>query len=387
MPKTPKVILWIDVTTEYGRALVRGIAQYSRLHGPWVFYKKPLSYRDPNWDKNIFERLQNWKADGVILREPGEIKPILNLALPTIISPYNRELIPGYPHIIGDPAKIAQLAAEHLFERGFRHFACCGFESLPFSRNRCKNFREILRNAGFEVHVYQQPKKRTKRLWENEETVLAEWLKSLPKPIGVMTCNDDRGDHVLQACKKAGLTVPDEVAVVGVGNDPLICELSTPPLSSVATAGERAGYEAAALLARLMDGEEMADQRIIVPTKYVVTRQSTDILSIDDHEVVMAVHFIRCNAARAISVSDVAEEVSLSRRELERRFRRFLGRTIHREIRRARVQQLARMLAETNLSISHIACELGYTSAKHLSRCFRQEMGMTPLNYRKYCRV
>jgi len=280
------------------------------------------------------------------------------------------------------------MAAEYLHNRGLRQFAYCGFDDMPWSRNRHKSFQQRIAEAGFEIHSYSQPKSRIKRLWQNEQKFLADWLKSLPKPIGLMACNDDRGQDVLNACKVAGLDVPDDIAVLGVDNDELICDLSRPPLTSVALNTERAGYEAAELLDKLIKGDEkMANQTIMVRPTNVVTRQSTEILAIEDREVIRAVRYIRQHTKKAIQVTDVVGVTNLSRRVLEKRFRKVLSRSILKEIRRSRVNQIAGMLVETNQSILQIALASGFTDANHISRYFQREKGISPVAYRKqYCR-
>ena len=213
---------------------------------------------------------------------------------------------------------------------------------------------------------------------------MAHWLKSLPKPVGLMTCCDDCSQHIIEACKIAELHVPEQVAVIGVDNDELVCKLSNPPLSSIALNFERGGYEAAELLDKLMTGKEkMKNQLIKVEPTYPVSRQSTDILAIDDSDIAKAIRFIRQHCKEPIRVDNVVAAAALSRRVLEKRFQKILGRSVLCEIRRVRVEQIVRMLVGTNLPISQIASKLGYPSVDHIARYFRQEKAMTPLAYRK----
>ncbi|KPJ65537.1 MAG: hypothetical protein AMJ43_10510 [Coxiella sp. DG_40] len=379
----PKVILLIEPSRAYGRGLLRGIVKYSRLHGPWIFYRKPPYYRKPGeWVK----ALSHWKrldADGIIMVEQENPEEIISTDLPIIASPYIEERIPGVPNIVGDTARMGKMAAEHLLERGFRHFAYCGFEDMFGARSRGEYFHKSVAEAGFKTYFYKQPKPRARRSWENEQVLMADWLKSLPKPVGLMACTDDRSQDVVEACKLAGLHVPEQVAIIGVDNDELVCELSNPPLSSIALNAERAGYDAAELLDKLMQGKKITNQTITVQPTHIVTRQSTDILAVDDIEVAEALRFIRRHAKEPIQVINVADSVALSRRALQQRFRRILNRTVFDEIRHARMEQAARMLAETNLSVSQIAQDLGYSGVEKMSRSFRREVGMSPLAYRK----
>jgi len=387
MPKIPKVILLIEASRTCGRGLLLGIAKYSRLHGPWAFYRRPLFYLHPDRRKKALSLLKNSDADGIIMDKAyfsdTEIdRAIISMGLPAISTAIEAQ-IPGLANILTDNVRIARMAAEHLLERGFRHFAYCGFDDIFWSKERSEVFAKRVAQAGFRTSFYKQPKSRVKRLWENEQNLVAEWLKSLPKPVGLMACNDDRGQEVIEACNIAGLHVPDEVAIVGVDDDRLICGLTDPSLSSIPLNFERAGYEAAELLDKLMAGEKLADHNIIIRPTHIVSRQSTDILAIDDREVAAAVHFIRQHASQEIHVGDVVNAVTLSRRVLEKRFRRILGRSVHEEIRRVRVGQVARMLVETNLSVSRIALALGYPGVDHIARYFRREKEMSLLAYRK----
>ena len=290
-------------------------------------------------------------------------------------------------NIVTDDEAIGKMAAEYLLRRGFKQFAYCGFgEMYYWSRERGKGFGNRVHQAGFEIHhyAYEQPKSKYPHSWEKEQVILVDWLKRLPKPIAMMACNDDRSQHVLEACKIAGLNVPEQVAIIGMGNDDLVCDLASPPLSSIALAAEKGGYEVAATLDKLMRGKKVPNQRIIVPTLYVVTRQSTDIFKIDDPYVAQALRFIHRRAKReAIQVDDVLRAIPISRRSLYERFAKVLDRPVHEEIKHVRVDQLTRMLVSSNLSISQIASTLGCSDMKNLSRYFKQVKGMSPLQYRR----
>jgi len=378
MAHIPRVILMIETSRAFGRGLLYGIARYSRIHGPWVFY------REPGGLEKSLPDLKNWGADGIIMRNTPKSDVLSELNLPTILVIHGKEKKSYYPRIITDGEQIGRMAARHFLDRGFRHFAYCGFDDTSWSQQRCIYFVKTVIQAGFKPHIYQQPKSRVKQCWKNEQVIMADWLKSLPKPVGLMACNDDRGQHALEACKMAGLQVPEEVAVIGVDNDELVCDLSDPPLTSIALNTEKAGYEAAKLLDRLMTQKKKKTRKdIMVRPINIVTRQSTDILSIEDKEVAEAVRFIRKNSRKTIRVNDVADASGLSRRVLEKRFRKILNRSVYEEIRRVRIAQVCQMLVETTISISEIALVLGYPGVEHIARYFRKEKGKSLLAYRK----
>ena len=365
------------------RGLLHGIARYSRVHGPWIFYTDASLYGK----RDALSWLKECGADGVIAPDAKENREIIGMGLPTIVYRVAEKRIPHLPAIVADNATIGKMAAEHLLDCGFSYFAYCGFESRPWSRQRKESFAGRIAEAGFKASVfYTNSESGSWCSFERGQNRLIEWLKSLPKPVGLMAGNDVCGRHVIEACRIAGLQVPDQVAVVGVDNDELICDLTDPPMSSIALNTEKAGYEAAELLDRLIAGENTAVLDILVRATHITTRQSTDILAAEDRTVAEAIRFIRHHSKEAIQVSNVVDHVAVSRRNLEQRFRRVLGRSIYNEIKRARTQQIIRMLCETDLSVSEIALRLGHPSDKHIARYFKQQTGMSLKEYRKQCR-
>ena len=220
-----------------------------------------------------------------------------------------------------------------------------------------------------------------------DQPILAKWIEELPKPAALMACDDDRGRSVLEACRLAGVRVPEEVAVIGVDDDQLFCELSDPPLSSVALNSEQGGYRTAHLLDQLMQKKISTPQHLIVEPTHVVSRRSTDVNAISGREVGLALSFIHRNRSRHFTVADVAEAVGTSRRNLELKFRKAVGRTILAEMQRVRLDHTKRMLRETDLPIPQIAESSGYNSVSYLTQVFRREVGVSPAIYRSRFRV
>lgn len=374
-PRIPTVVLFIESSRASGRGLLRGISEYARHHGPWAFYWEPGGF------ENVSRRLASLEADGIILRDVEGVEQVLHYKIPAIVVGHSRREVRGISNVITDSRLIAKLAAEHLVDCGFRAFGFAGYEGIPWSDERRDSFVASVRAAGYEAELYSS---RQRKAWKSEQLTMARWLQQLPLPIGLMTCNDDRAQNVVEACKLAGLRVPDDVGIIGADNDELVCELAHPPLSSVAVNFERAGFESAQLLHRMMlHPRRSRTNNIIVEPTHVAPRQSTDILFIEDLPVARAVRFIRQNSRRQTGVAEVVAAAGLSRRVLERRFRTELGRSVLDEIRRTRVDQIARMLVETNHSISEIAFATGFQGVEHFARYFRQEKRMTPLSYRK----
>jgi LacI family transcriptional regulator len=372
-----KVALFIESSRSSGRALLTGISNYARYHGRWAFYWEPGGLAE------AWPRLRSLDADGIILRDFDAVDEVMALGLPAIVVGHRRGEIPGVANVITDSVTIGQMAAEHLLERRFQHFAYCGFENTPWSTIRGEVFSRRVAEAGYPTQLYTSPPPSPTGPWKRELQRMARWLRTLPQPLGLMACNDDRGQQVIEACKISGLRVPEQIAIIGADNDELVCELSDPPLSSVAINFERAGFESAELLNQLMRGRRTQPTAIHVHATHVVTRRSTDILALEDHGIVKALRYIQAQARGPIHVNDVARAAGLSRRVLEKRFRKLLDRSVLHQIRRVRVDQICRMLMETNEPVSQIAFTLGYTGEAHIARYFRAERGMTPLAYRR----
>jgi LacI family transcriptional regulator len=383
-----KVILLFDTSGAASRRTIRGIARYSSLHGPWVFFREPPFYMISGGKlktvKNLLE-MGDQKPDGIIahIAHTKNGSQFLPEGIPAIISPYSIKQFPYFRNLVTDNVSLGKIAAEYFLGRGFRNFAYCGFEGMYWSHERGESFAKHILMAGFETYFYKYGEPNDKSGKADNQAMIAEWLKSLPKPLAVMACNDDRGQHITEACKIAGLRVPYDVAVLGVDNDDLVCELTNPPLSSIDVNNERAGYEAAELLDKMMSGKKAGKQVVVASPTHIVTRQSTDLFAIGDKEVVRALKYINEHAKEDIHVDKVVTASALSRRVLERRFRAVLGRSILDEIRRVRVEQIIRMLADSNMTIAQIADSLGYPGYEHISRYFRKEKGMSLQAYRK----
>jgi LacI family transcriptional regulator len=384
MSKVPKVILLIEKSRAFGRGLLHGIVQYSNFHGPWLFYMEPEVNK--KYRKHPYDWIKDLRADGIIgyTWDANLIKAIVNLGYPAIIRGLEKPTL-NANCILTDQVAIARTAVEYFLELGFRRFAYCGFDDMIWSQQRGENFSRIVTESGFKTYLYKQPKTKRLRAPDKEQVIIAKWLISLPKPIAVMAGNDDRSQDILAACKIADIKVPSEVAILGVDNDELICGLSYPQLSSIALSTQRAGYEAAQVLGKMMEGQNVAEneRQVSVSPLHVVTRQSTDIMAIEDKPVAEAVNFIRNHSNEVIQVGDVAEAAGLSRRALEQRFRKVLAHSVHEEIKYARVNQMAKMLIGTNLSISQIAWSLGFPYPNNISRYFKKQKGISPLEYRR----
>jgi LacI family transcriptional regulator len=382
--RRPQVALVVESSRAFGRGVLRGIAAFLRERGPWSIFlqERGLADAPPRW-------LKDWAGDGVIARIENRqmARVLLQLGLPVVDLRASLEL--GLPRVVTDDPAIVRLAVDHLRERGFRQFAFCGFAGADYSEARERVFTRIVADSGFPCSVYRPPRRlQGADTLEHErqglvyEAHLARWLRELPKPIGVMACNDIRGQQVLNACREVGVHVPDEVAVIGVDNDELLCELSDPPLSSVVQDTEKIGFEAAALLERLMAGRPAPKTPIVVEPLGVIARRSTDVLAIEDWEIAEAVRFMRDHACEGITVWDVLAQVPMSRTLFERRVAEVLGRTPKAELLRLQLDKVKELLRETDLPLAAVAAQAGFKHLEHLCAAFKQKTGVTLRQYR-----
>ncbi len=383
MMKPLRIGLAVNHSYAYYRGVLRGIAHYAETRPRWLF-------------TSIVPEQQSLQALGRF-RPVGLIASVHSQALIRALSGWRRPVVnvsvvlPGlrFPRVGVDNARVGQLAATHFLERGLRHFGYVGPPDHVYATERHAAFCQVLREAGHAVICHHTPADLPLdplgRRWDLDRGVY-RWLRALPKPVGVFVPGDDWGVQVSEACRQVGLRVPEDVALLGVDDDDLACELTRPRLSSVIVPAERIGYEAAALLDRLLAGKKPPVGPILVPPTGVATRRSTEILAIEDREVVAAVRFIREHAHLPLRVSDVLREVPGGRRTLERRCHKALGWGLGEEIRRAHLERARRLLARTDLPMKAVAQQAGFSDFRHLAVVFRQELGMPPTVYRRQMR-
>ena len=369
---------------EFDRQDVRGIGRFVREHGQWIpFVQIHRQY--------LAKQLKQWSGDGIIaaLDDPKVFDLVSDLSVPVVGFGYGGgDRSEPIPYLTSDDVAIAQMGAQHLLDRGFTNFAFCAKPtssriSQPWSENRATAFIAAVEEAGYECSVYRESA--TVSIdWDVLFRELCQWVKSLPKPVGLMACYDVRALYVLEACTRVGIRVPEEVAVIGVDNEEVICELANPPLSSVIQGATRLGYEAATLLERLMNGEMAGSRHATVPPAGIVTRQSTDVLAIEDSEVAAALHYIREHAFEGIGVTDVVKQVSISRDSLDMRFKSALNRTVHGELQRIQIDRVKQLLRSTDWPISEIARRSGFRYREYLSNVFHRITGQTLGEYRDH---
>jgi len=302
------------------------------------------------------------------------------------------DIAPRHPrdrlaHVTTDDVAVGRLAAAHLLSLGLPHFAFYGTRTHYFSLLREQGFKQALGAAGLSCHAFLDgaPAGREESL--REEAAIKDWLVGLPKPIGVLASTDGRALQLLAMCRTLGIAVPASVAVLGVDNDDVFCELASPPLSSIALATQLIGYEAARMLGLLMEGKLPASRQLLVPPAGVVPRRSSDLPAILDADVAAVVRYISLHVQDDLQVADLLREVPMSRRSLEQRFVKALGRTPAAEIHRAQIEVAKLMLSQTDEPLARVALAAGFSNAKQLGAAFHHETGITPTRYRSQSRA
>jgi LacI family transcriptional regulator len=379
-----KIILLTDFGEEYSKNLLRGITRYSKDHGPWTFCKMPTYFRETIGIDGILQWAKEWEADGIIgqFYNDEEVKKFTQANIPVIAQDF-KERFTDIPNITGDYRATGRLGAEYFLKKGFKNFAFYGFGNIVWSRERAEGFEERVKEAGYEVHYHELKDSDSTDLWYYKPSALSDWLKSLPKPIALMTCDDNQGHHITEAARHAGIRIPDEVSVLGVDNDEMICDLSDPPLSSVELDSEKSGYEAARLMEQMIESKTCSGPDVIVKATQVVTRHSTDIFASKDKYIVSALKYIHGNLDKNLKVDQVLKEVPLSRRSLEKRFMMTTGYPVYEYIYNQRIEKFTQKLLETDMTIFEIALDLGLSDSKNIARQFKQIKGLTPMEYRK----
>ena len=375
-----RIALLIETSTSFGRGLLNGISRYSRLAGNWELFFEPSGADES------FQLLKRWDPHGMLVRVHNRQmgNRVLRAKIPTVDLGY---VIPDFfPwSLSNDQEAVGAVAGQHLLDRGFQHFAFCGWgpndpSAAGWESKRLKSFQLAVEEK---VDVYPWPGRADDRQWKYEQEHLAKWLLGLPKPVGVFASNDMRASHVISAARQAKIRVPEEIGLIGVDNDEVLCEVLSPTLSSVALDLEGIGMRGAELLDGLLDGKDFEGKVIRVPPLGVVARQSTNVVATDDEIVILAVRLMRDRMGQGIDIADVVDGLPVSRKTLETRFRVALNRTPLAELNRLRIERARQLLWETDWPNKEIADECGFRYLEGFHAAFRRIEGRTPGEYRK----
>ena len=380
--RCPRVAVCVDKTGGYGRGLLRGIAEYVEACGPWSLCldHHASGHYASDW-------LRHWNGDGVLAYVDTQALAgqLCRSRIPAV-EVFGTRLDLNLPQVANDEPAFGCLAAEHFLLRGFRHFAFSGYRGKLWSDRRSSGFQSSLAEAGFQAKLFSCPQKTgSLARWEQTQQALTRWLEKLPKPLGLMACSDRHALRILDACRRARIAVPEEIAVIGVDNDEETCRLADPPLTSVMDDAPRIGFEAARLLGELMSGRRRKREwnPILIPPAGVVTRRSTETTAIDDSLVASAARLIRERACGGLTVPALLQELRISRSAFYDRFHAELGRSPHQEILRVKLERAKSLLAQTDLSLQEIAGRAGFDHPEYLQVAFKREVGVTPGKFRR----
>ena len=378
-----RLLFITDYSDSYANRLLKGIVDYSKDKGQWSICRMPTYHKQSIGIEGILEIAKEWEIDVIIgTFEDGDDIGMLRDSGIIVIAQDFKQRMNGVPNITGNYIGTGQMAARYFVDRGFRNFGFFGLKDVCWSDERYEGYRKELKAQGLDDSLYKYNMQDIDRHWFYERSALAQWLKELPKPIGIMTCDDNQGNNLIQACNTAGIKIPQEVSILGVDNDELLCNLSIPTLSSIAVDIERGGFQVAELIDRLVESPDSVFEDIILQPTKIVPRISTAAYATGDSEIQKAIMFIHQNSRRKISVDDVVEQVALSRRLLEIRFKEITGESIYQYIMLLRLKTFAEMLIETNEQVINIALSIGESDAKSISKKFKAVYGCSPNEYR-----
>lgn len=381
-----RLILMTDFTESYANQLLRGIIRYSLEHEPWVVCKMPLSLRDNGRMDEVLKFALTWKADAIIgqFRTGDDVSQFGREGIIAIAQDYEQKF-PGLCNISGDYAASGRICADYFIRKGARNFGFYGLRGMVWSDERRDAFVDEIRNRVPNNTISIQESLNLSETWWYDLDQLTEWLRSLPKPVAILACDDNRAYYLVEACRKGGkgMRIPDDIMVLGIDNDEALCQLSSPQLSSLNQNVEEAGYNTAATIERLLalkpeERKEHVSDIIVAPT-FITTRKSTDVFLHDNPHISNVLSYINSNLSRRISVEEIVAQVPMSRRLLEHLFRDAVGMSIYQYILKVRTEKMAELILH-GTSPARAAAELD-TDYKIIARNFKRANGMTPYEY------
>ena len=379
-----RLLIITDFTESFARKLLKGIVDYSRTKEQWVICRMPPAYKAQIGIPGVVRFAKDWGADAVIgqFEETDDVGLFAKNGIAAVAQDFKKRFT-SIPNITADYIGTGRMAARFYIDRGFRNFGFFGFNHVCWSDERLEGFRREVEEAGFGDSFYPYNLQDIDHLWYYERDKMAEWLRIIPKPIGIMACDDNQGNNLIEACHSAGVKIPSEVSVMGVDNDELLCNLGSTTMSSISVDIEEGGWKTAELIERMVSFPGAPVEDVVLNPVKIVGRMSTAAFATDDDQIQKAVQFIHRNYQKKISVKDVTAEVALSRRLLERRFKSVTGQTIYQYITDLKIKHFSEMLLNTGDQVINIALSLGENDTKSIARRFKQLYGCTPHEWRE----
>lgn len=377
-----KILLLTDFSSGYSRNLLKGIVRYSKEVGNWSFQRMPLYYRMLYGENGVVEWAKKWQADAIIAQLTDVNIELLNdLNIPIIVQNY-RDRNKAVSNLTGDYFNTGVMAAKFFLNRGYRNFAFYGFKGAIWSRERADGYSHEIEKQGYKLAILENDNK-DREEWSYNHTVLGNWLQSLPKPVALFACDDHFALQISETCNVYNINVPDDIAILGVDNDDLLCNISDPPLSSIVLDVENGGYNAGKLLHQLITKEITEPFNIVVNPLIIERRKSTEKYAVSDKNIRIILNYIEKNYANHLSVEELVKQVPLSRRVLEKKFKEETGESLYQYIQNYRIDQFTRLLITTDYSLFEAALQSGFENYKNVSRVFRKYKSLSPAEYRK----
>lgn len=378
-----KILLLTDFSSGYSRSLLENVVRYAREVGPWAFYRMPLYFRELYGDEGVVEWAKKWGTDAIIAQFSDIDLSVLNqLNIPIIVQNY-KERSSGISNLTGDYFGTGVIAANFFLHKGYKSFAYYGLTDTVWGRERGEGFKKIVNNKGYEVYEFNNRKRVPSEKWSFDVEQVSRWLLSLPKPIALFACDDYYALQITEVCKMYDISIPEEIAVLGVDNDKLLCNISDPQLSSIELDIENGGYEAGKLLHQFIEKKIIAPVDIIIKPVRIVPRASTERFAVSDRHIEQLLQYIDNNYQNPLSVDELTQIIPFSRRVLEKKFKRETGTSVYQYLLDLRIEKFADLLITTDLPLIEAATRSGFTDYKNISRIFTKAKEMTPLQYRK----
>ena len=377
-----KILVLIDSATEFSRRFLTGLIQYANENGPWTFYRLLSYYKALYGESGIVERIKEWKIEAVIAQWEYEGVDFLDqLDIPVFLQSY-RNISGRFSKISGDYIGAGVMAAQFFAKRHFKNFAFYGNKNFFWSKARAEGYRrEVERIRG--NYYYFESELLDSMQWSREHVELDNWLQGLPKPVALFACDDNFALQVSEMCKVNNINIPDELSLLGVDNDELICNLSHPSISSIVTDDENGGYQTGKMLQNLILNKNNIPFNINIDPVRIELRQSTEKYNISDSYVKTVLNYIHENIRLNISIDELTAIVPLSRRNLEKKFREATGTSVHQFILDKKVDLISTELLTTDKDLLDIAIETGFNDVRNVYRIFKKYTGYTPVSFRK----
>ena len=377
-----KILVLIDYATEFSRRFLTGLIRYSNEKGPWTFYRLPAYYKTLFGEVGILERIKEWEIDAVLAQwEYEEVGFLEKLDIPVFLQGYRKDE-GKFSKISGDFRATGVMAAQFFAKRRFKNFAFYGDRDFLWSKERAEGYRLEVEKQGGNYYYFESEVLHGVQ-WSRIHVDLDNWLLSLPKPVGLLACDDNFALQVSEMCKINNIDIPNELSLIGVDNDELICSLSHPSISSIITNDEQGGYDTGKMLHYLIVNKKNIPFNINIDPIRIELRKSTEKYNIADIHVLKTVDYIEKNITTSLSIDKLIEVIPLSRRGLEIRFREAMGMSLYQFILDKKMDFVSDLLLNTTKDLLDIAIEAGFNDVRNIYRIFKKNKGYTPIEFRR----